>query len=506
MTMRAPRLALVLALALGAGLIQAVAAGPASAGGFTFYGSGYGHGLGLSQYGALGLARSGWPAPRIVEHYYTGVKVGQHAAPFARVRVGLLQNRAEVVLIAKGGPYDLVLENGTFVERVPGGKRRRIRITSGSAFKVIKPGGEVVGGRVWGGRGNDMLARSQARIQVVDFGHAVGHGKIEFDMVGSRRGHLVNAVTPELYLNGLSEVPASWPMEALGAQAITARSYLYWRVSGPPRGGCSCDVLPTTADGYWIGWDREVSPSGNRWVQAVDATRRQVATHQGNWIYAVYGSSSGGHTEAIRKVWPAAQDLPYLKGVCDPKDDVPDNPSTRWTRRFTAGEVTTALRRYTGDIGTVKGFRDFRLGVSGRVTAVRVVGARRSDVVQGWDIRSALGLRDTRFSVNRDLTITGRIRAKYDGSNCGPGRAKSGDRAISGGRYQIFKRGRIYVNDRQDRVVWVRGAVLRTYLDRRGHRGPLGLPVGFQKVEGGTRGIFQHGTITCVSGCSVQMS
>lgn len=503
--MRATRLALALALALGAGLVQAVVAGPASAGGFTFYGSGYGHGLGLSQYGALGLARAGWPAERIVEHYYSGVRVAEHPPPVARVRVGLLQSRQEVVLIAKGGPYDLVLENGTVVDTVPGGKRRRIRITAGSEFRVLTPDGDVVGRRGWGGRGNDMLARSSARIQVVDFGHSIGHGEVEFDMVGGGRGHLVNVVSPELYLNGLSEVPASWPMEALAAQAITARSYLYWRVAGPPRGGCSCDVVPTTADGYWIGWDREVSPSGDRWVQAVEVTRREVATYEGRWIYAVYGSSSGGYTEAIRKVWPAAQDLPYLKAVCDPRDDVPENPSTRWTRAFTADGVTGALRRYTGDIGTVKAFRHFRWGVSGRVTSVRVVGTRGSDVVVGWDVRSALGLRDTRFSVNRDLTITGRIRARYDGTNCGPGRATSPDRTITGGRYQIFKRGRIYVNDRQDRVVWLRGAVLNTYLDRRGHRGPLGLPVSFQKVEGGTRGGFQHGTITCVSGCTVQI-
>ncbi len=351
-----------------------------------------------------------------------------------------------------------------------------------------------------------MRARSSARILVADFGHAIGHGEIEFDMVGSSRGHLVNVVGNEPYLNGLSEVPASWPMEALGAQAITARSYLYWRVAGAAHGGCSCDVFPTTQDGYWIGWDREVEPSGDRWVRAVEDTRRKVATYQGRWIYALYGSSSGGHTEAIRRVWPAAQDLPYLKGVCDPRDDVPENPSTRWTRSFTAAGVTGALRGYTGDIGTVKGFRDFRWGVSGRVTSVRVVGTRRSDVVRGWDIRTALGLRDTRFSVNRDLTITGRIRARYDGTNCGPRRATSPDRAISGGRYQSFKRGRIYVNDVQDRVVWVRGAVLNTYLDRRGHRGALGLPLSFQEVVGGTRGEFQHGTITCVSGCSVQMS
>ncbi|HJV05555.1 MAG TPA: SpoIID/LytB domain-containing protein, partial [Actinomycetota bacterium] len=291
------------ALALAAGLVTAITALPAAAGGFTFHGSGYGHGLGLSQYGALGLARAGWAAPRIVEHYYTGTRVARHAPPASKVRVGLLPSRREVVLIAQGGPYHLVLESGTRVDTVPGGKRRRIRITANSRFRVLQPNGDVVGKRTWGGRGNDMLARSSARIKVVGFGHSIGHGTVEFDMVGGRRGHLVNVVSPELYLNGLSEVPASWPMGALRAQAIAARSYLYWRLAGAPRGGCSCDVVPTTQDGVWIGWDREASPDGHRWVQAVVDTRRLAASYRGRWIYAAYSSSSGGHTESIRKVW-----------------------------------------------------------------------------------------------------------------------------------------------------------------------------------------------------------
>jgi stage II sporulation protein D len=51
-------------------------------------GAGFGHGIGMSQYGAYGMALEGWGYERILRHYYTGTRLGQ--APTRPVRV-LLQ-------------------------------------------------------------------------------------------------------------------------------------------------------------------------------------------------------------------------------------------------------------------------------------------------------------------------------------------------------------------------------------------------------------------------------
>ena len=65
--------------ALAAGLLPA---GSASAGrSFTFFGSGFGHGIGMSQWGANGLARMGWNGERIVEHFYRGAEVRRTDRP-----------------------------------------------------------------------------------------------------------------------------------------------------------------------------------------------------------------------------------------------------------------------------------------------------------------------------------------------------------------------------------------------------------------------------------------
>lgn len=472
---------------------------------FVFHGSGYGHGLGMSQYGALGLAQQGWSAAQIVRHYYSGVKVVERKPPDPNIDVGLLQDAGSVRLEGSGAPFDLVLENGEAVETVPPGSRRTVEVTADRTYRVLRPDGGMVGDRTWGGPGNDLIARiGGGRIRVVEWGHEVAHGELRFDIVSNGKAHLVAVMPPEDYLLGLSEVPSSWPKEALGAQAIAGRTYAYWRLAGPPRAGCSCDVLSSTADQNYTGWDKESAAGGNRWIAAVKATGGQVITHGGSYIYAVYSSSSGGHTENIERVWPAAQAHPYLRGVCDPGDMVDANPSRFWTAAFQPAQVTTELRPFTGNIGQVVRFGRYQRGVSGRVTRLTVIGTSGTAVVEGWDVRSGLSLKDTRFAINRNLNISGDIRATYDRLRCAPGRATTPQRKVNGGRWQGFVGGRLYDNDSRGSVTWLRGRMLRKYLDAGGPSSKLGLPYRIKKIKKGQRAWFDRGIITCTKTCRVR--
>src|SRR5437763_403565 len=67
----------------GSALVSGPAPDPGAAlrgpGNFTFYGSGWGHGLGMSQWGAYGLAHKGWNHTRILEHFYSGTTVAKDA-------------------------------------------------------------------------------------------------------------------------------------------------------------------------------------------------------------------------------------------------------------------------------------------------------------------------------------------------------------------------------------------------------------------------------------------
>ena len=86
-----------------------LAASPPPAGAtstFTFYGGGWGHGIGMSQYGAYGMATDGSTYTEILAQYYTGTAVQTVSSP-ATLRVGLLQWQLVVQLQANGGPISL---------------------------------------------------------------------------------------------------------------------------------------------------------------------------------------------------------------------------------------------------------------------------------------------------------------------------------------------------------------------------------------------------------------
>jgi stage II sporulation protein D len=495
------RIASILAVVTCLALLPGSQARAASS--YTFFGSGWGHGIGLSQYGALGLANAGWAAERIVKHYYDNVNVPKRTPPVGSIKVGLLQYRSSTTLIASAGSFDLKLKNGKHISTVKSGQSRIVSIVDGR-YRIKKGNGDVIGG-LWGGDQNHLFAlrNKNSRISVPAWGHQVGRGKVQFDIVNNGAAHVLAVVPVEHYVYGIAEVPSLWPFSALRAQAILARSYAYWRLAGPMRSGCSCDVYPSTVDQAYVGWSKESGTGGNRWVSAVKQTVKKVVTYGGNFVYTPYSSSSGGHTEAIEKVWTGAAPSPYLNGVCDPRDDVAANPNTTWSVTYSAGTVTSKLGL---NIGTITKFKDYNRGVSGRVTTVRVVGTQGSKVVDGWDVRQALGLKDTRFSVNKNLNITGKVRTKYDNEKCKPGRATGPKKDIAGGAYQRFKKGRIYSNAPADKVVWIRAAVLQKYLDVGGHGGKLGLPRNYLNIQGGTKGVFDGGTIVCTSGCTVKYS
>jgi stage II sporulation protein D len=483
-------------------LALAVPSASAKQGGFKVYGSGNGHGIGLSQYGALGLARLGWPAGKIVTHYYTGARLDRRPPSDPTIRVGLLQNVGTVQLSAVGGAFQLTLQNGEAVDTVEPGARRTVEVTPDGGYRVLRPDGGAVGDRTWGGPGNDLLAKpGPGRIRVAEWGHEAGHGELRFVRAGAGKAHVLAVLDVEDYVYGVSEVPASWPEAALQSQAIVARTYAHWRLAGAQRPACSCDVYASTADQLYAGFDKESGAGGDRWVAAARSTAGRVLTYDGGPIFAVYSSSSGGHTEDIERVWPGAQAQPYLRGVCDPEDDVQDNPNAVWEASFDPSALTSGLRPFTGNIGTVLRFENYQRGVSGRVTYVTVVGTQGAKTIEGWDVRTGLRLKDSRFFVNQNLNITGPIRSAYDALACKPGTAVTAQRGVRGGRWQGFTAGRMYENQGRSTVVWLRGPVLRKYVSTGAHESRLRLPYRFQKMKRGAKALFDGGTIVCAPGC-----
>lgn len=471
---------------------------------FTFFGSGWGHGLGMSQWGAFGLAEAGWTRGRILTHFYSGTKLVTDDQAPKNLRIGLVQGRAKVRVRALSGSVDLVLgdpKTGDVLATVPAGETWTVRIAN-QQYGILDASGKQVGEDV-GGTATNLYAvyvPNGAMVRVPEAGHTYNRGSIEFNVYScdtTCKLRLILNVGPEQYLYGIAEVPSSWPTAALQAQAVAARTYAFRKAAaGQHRPGCNCALYASPLDQVYAGWDKEGGLDGDRWVAAVDATASQVVTYKGDLIQAFYSSSSGGYTENNENVWGGTP-VPYLRGVCDPGDYTPDNPNAVWQVTMTASEVTKKLGL---GIGTVTGFTGIVRGVSGRIITVVVQGESGSATVSGWELRSLLGLNDDRVWINVNRQVVGSIRQKYDEINCRPGLPTSRLVTVAGGERQKFEQGTIYSKDGAG-AHELFGALLDFFIQQGGPQGALGFPTSdvVRLDNGATKATFEHGTIVCTA-------
>ncbi|HIK54053.1 MAG TPA: SpoIID/LytB domain-containing protein [Synechococcales cyanobacterium M55_K2018_004] len=196
----------------------------------------------------------------------------------------------------------------------------------------------------------------------------------------------VNYVDLEEYLYSVvgSEVYPNWHPEALKAQAVAARTYaLYQRQTGA---NAVFDVGDTVRWQVYNGVEEEASST----IAAVQATRGQVVTHQGRIINAVFHASAGGHTDNVENVW--TNPLPYLRAV--PAFDEAA-PNAQWTVNVTADQLRAAIP----GIGNILSLTPERVSPVGRVITLRATGDAGTKTITGAQLRSALNLRSTWFSV-----------------------------------------------------------------------------------------------------------
>ncbi|WP_346290201.1 SpoIID/LytB domain-containing protein [Sphaerothrix gracilis] len=197
----------------------------------------------------------------------------------------------------------------------------------------------------------------------------------------------INYVDIEAYLYSVlgGEMPTNWPLQALQAQAVAARSYaLYKRQNAS---NTLYDVGGTTTWQVYRGVVDETATTH----AAVDATTGQVLTYGGQIIEAVFHSSSGGYTENVEDVW--TQPLPYLRGV---KDFDEGAPVYQWVESFSADQ----FRQRIPGVGNLIAAVPERTTPRGRVVTMRLQGNLGTRVLSGDELRRALGLRSTLFSLN----------------------------------------------------------------------------------------------------------
>ncbi|MEO8687437.1 MAG: SpoIID/LytB domain-containing protein [Solirubrobacteraceae bacterium] len=364
----------LLATLLALSLLPAASAGAASSK-FTIRGAGFGHGVGMSQYGAYGFAQHGSAYRDILAHYYTGTAIG-NLDPAKRVRV-LLQSTSGTAAFSgatRAGRRRLSVRKTYYVRRRGASVQllsaRRKKLGTYAVLHVTRRAGAVVlRGRAANGR------VSGAYRGALDFRAGVFSGV-----------DAVNSLPLDTYVQGVvpDESPPSWPIEALKAQAVAARTYAVATM----KPAATFDLYPDTRSQVYGGVAAEEASTN----QAVSETRGEVVTYNGQPVVTYFFSTSGGRTEDVENTPLGNEPRAWLKSVDDPYDDT--SPRHRW------GPIRMSLKQAGRRLGSAvkgsfRGIEVVRRGRSPRIVEADIIGTGGRTRVTGGQLRARFGLFDS---------------------------------------------------------------------------------------------------------------
>lgn len=315
-----------------------------SSGVFAVQGAGFGHGIGMSQYGANGVAAAGLTHAQILAFYYPGTALVGGAK--STIRIGITVDNDGVTRV--GARPGLTMTTGGKTEALP---------SAALQWRVSASGTSASGCAVESYDGNSWTAyRAGATPCPVVFSGAEGsvdlflpsgertvyRGSIEATHVGTTSLATVNSLTMQSYLRGVvpSEMPTSFRGEALKAQTVAARTY----AARGSNGTSYYDTCDTTACQAYRGLGRRnadgslTSYEASSTDAAVAATDGQVLTY----VFAdgvtrlattMYSSSNGGQSVA------GSAGHGYLVAKADPYDSVAGNSRHAWSAELPASSL-----------------------------------------------------------------------------------------------------------------------------------------------------------------------
>ena len=357
-------------------------------------GHGYGHGRGMSQWGARAAAAKGLSAARILSFYYprtTGRRVGN---PVIRIKVG--GDPSLVVLPAagqritwRGRQVAMPASRGVLRWQVGAwGHGLRLRYRTATAWTwwgTALPAEVAV-----------RSSRSTLRVIRRD-GTSTAYRGILIVVRSGSAAIVVNQVRLDTYLRGVvpRESPAYWPLQALRAQAVAARTYAYRALRSPrSRYYHICDTTSCQVYGGAARYGRD----GRRLYGEEPSTDRAVASTAGV-VLMVGGRAATTEYSASHGGWIAYGGTSTLPGRRDPYRAA--DPYMYWRARVRVVEVGRRLGFSRLDKLQVLR-RDGQGEWGGRVLQVRLTGLDGAGrpaarTVSGALLRSALGVRSTYF-------------------------------------------------------------------------------------------------------------
>lgn len=208
-------------------------------------------------------------------------------------------------------------------------------------------------------------------------------GAFEYIRASGGNISVINVLNIEDYVKGVVpyEMNGSWPMEALAAQAVCARTFVQGSTKHQSLYGFDVCNTNDCQVYYGLGTGSGTAPTSVS-DQAVEETAGKCLYYNGALVRdALYHSSNGGATESAVNVYGG--NVGYLTGKADPYEAQTSIPSYNWTVTYTAAELTWILEQKNYTIGTVQDVYIEEYTPLGNVAKVTFEGSRGSVTVSG---------------------------------------------------------------------------------------------------------------------------
>jgi stage II sporulation protein D len=256
----------------------------------------------------------------------------------------------------------------------------------------------------------------------------------------------------EEYIKGVvaAEMPASFELEALKAQAVAARTFAYGRIANvyksKPGVHDSDDICTdSTHCQAWISKETAKKNWGiffgsrnwNKIEKAVNETKGIIVTYNGQIANTLFHSNSGGRTENSEEVWDGVN-VPYLRSVLSSGEEA--SKEFEMTTLVKTKDFIDIFKSKYPDINVGKdvfsGIKVLNYTTGGRVGNIKI----GNTTMKGTEFRSLLSLRSSNFKINRFDKVTLKITVTGNGHGVGMSQWGADSLAKKGGTFiEILK-------------------------------------------------------------------
>ncbi|MGB7604934.1 MAG: SpoIID/LytB domain-containing protein [Lutisporaceae bacterium] len=238
----------------------------------------------------------------------------------------------------------------------------------------------------------------QSTVPIIQYNTLKYRGNIYIRRIVTGPVNVANELPFEQYLYGIAEMPSSWHMEALKAQAVAARNYALYNLGKHTNDGF--DICNGTHCQAYRGFTQE----NIRTIQAVNETVGKLVLYNDKLIPTYYHSSSGGRTENSENVWTYA--LPYIRAVDDSYGLGSSNDN--WVKNIDKATIKSKLLANKIDVGEIIDIVPLEISVNGRVIKLEIRGTKGNQILLKEKVRAIIGYSDiksTWYTISTDADL-----------------------------------------------------------------------------------------------------